>query len=108
MKHFVHGKEVEYGGEPCGFYKFNGLIWDYIPMDMSMFIHGLNDVMIDEAKSKTKKMNGTVVEQLKWDKVPEIIIRSTFIAPQKPKPIDEVRMTLEHTRIITERILKVI
>lgn len=108
MKHIVHGKEFEYGGEPCGFYKFNGLIWDYIPMDMGMFIHGLSDVMIDEARAKTKKMHDIVIEQLKWDKVPELIIRSTFLAPQKPRPIDEVRMTLEHTRMVTEKILKVI
>jgi hypothetical protein len=105
MIHIVHGKEVEYGGEPCGFYKFNGLIWDYIDMDMGMFIHGLWDVTIDEAKAKKTKLHNSVMEQLKWDKVPEIASRSSFLAPQKIKPIDEVRTNLERTRIVTERLM---
>ncbi|MEK6918806.1 MAG: hypothetical protein AABW73_02095 [Nanoarchaeota archaeon] len=108
MIHIVHGKEVEYSGEQCGFYKFNGLIWDYIDMDMSMFLHGLSDVSLDEAKQKTKKMHDTVVEQLSWDKVPEITVRSTFLAPQKPRPISEVKTTLEMTKIVTQRVLHVI
>lgn len=108
MFHLVHGKEVEYNSELCGFYKFNGLIWDYIDMDMGMFIHGLNDVDIDEAKAKAKKIHDAVIEQLAWDNVPEIPMRSSFLAPQKVRPIVEVRHNLEQTRKITQRILNVL
>lgn len=108
MIHLVHGKGVEYDGEACGFYKFNGLIWDYIDMDMGMFLHGLNDVSVDEAKAKAKKILDSVLEQSKWDVVPEIMMHSSFLAPQKPRPIDEVRITLEHTRMILERVMKVV
>jgi hypothetical protein len=106
MIYHFHGKSIEYGGEQCGFYKFNGLIWDYIPMDMGMFLGGLNDVSISEALSKTKKIHDALLEQVRWDSVPEIPMRSSFLAPQKPVPIDNVRMTLERARMVLASVVK--
>lgn len=106
MIHLIHNREVDYNGEQCGFYKFNGIIWDYIDMDMGMFIHGLGDVSIEEARTKLQKLHDSLKEQLSWDRVPEVIMRSTFLAPQKPRAIGEVRATLHKTMVVVQRLIE--
>ena len=105
MKYLVHEKEIEYHDEECGFFKFNGIIWDYIPFDAKMFIEGLNDIEELEAVEKVSKMFEAVKIQEKWTETPKPTIKSSFIEVKEPMKIDLVRDKVRNTRVLLERIL---
>jgi len=108
MKHQLHGQEVEYGGEPCGFYKFNGILWDFIDLDAGMFIHGLDDISKPEAIQKVVKMRDSTAEQSNWHQTPKPVVTSSFIEVKNPVPIDEVRVKVQNTNVLMNRIIGVL
>lgn len=108
MRYLVHEKEIEYAGEECGFYKHNGIIWDYIPFDAKMFIEGLNDIDEIEAREKVEKMFEAVKLQENWHETPKPTIKSSFIEIKEPMKIDLVRSKVKNTRVLLERVLGVL